>query len=928
MVWVGLLGPLLVVDGEGREVAVPARKERAVLALLALRADRPVRLGELVAALWGDAPPASATKTAQSYVSLLRRRLGADTIEHGPGGYRLRLSADQVDVTRFEAALRAAAEAAAQGQPERVVGLAGEALGLWRGEPLPDLDDQPLGLAEATRLGELRRAGQDGLFEARLALGEHAQLVGALEAAVTAEPLRERRWAQLMVALYRSGRQADALRAYQRLRAGLAEQLGIEPGGELRALEEAILLQKPDLETTKPAPRPEGFGVRPARGSLGADEASEPAQRTSSPGGGVVTFLFSDIEGSTSLWERHPTDMAAVVERHDRLITEAIQAQGGQVFKTVGDAVHAVFAGPVAAVRAALAIQADIAAGDWGDVGPLAVRIGIYTGEAQLVEGEWRGRPLNRCARLRDTAAGGQIVASHATTELVGDDLAGQAVITDLGEQHLRGVTRTERAHQIQARPAPTEPGASGVAEAASAGQSEPLPAVGESNGGVRAGGQLLLEAGRLREARLQFWREADEADRRGDPEALGRAALGLGGVWVHEHRSIVDRTSVLELQRRALAALDPGSNLVPRLRTRLAAEEAYLTQVPDAVLGELDQARRRGDPIALAEALSLAHHLLLGPDHGPSRLALADELVRVSATTQRPRDMLHGLAWRTVDLFLLGDRHAPRLLAELRERLELCPFECFSYLVDALDVMLAIRAGELKDAEQRAEACYARGLDVGDADAVGWYGAHQVAICWFQGRADEVLPIVADMTHSTTLATPNEAFFAALAVLAVAAGEVDHAQAALASLTLNGLASIPRSSNWLATLLGVCEAAHLLGDARTASEAYRLLHPHGGLPVMVSLAISCFGSAHRPLGLAAATTGDLDEAVAQLETALLADLAVGHGPAHVMDSMALADVLDRRHGDNDPTRAAALRTGGVAEARRYDMDARAHGWD
>ena len=163
MVWVGLLGPLLVIDGEGREVAVPARKERAVLALVALRADRPVRLGELVAALWGDAPPASATKTAQSYVSLLRRRLGADTIEHGPGGYRLRLSADQVDVTRFEAALRAAAEAAAQGQPERVVGLAGEALGLWRGEPLPDLDDQPLGLAEATRLGELRRAGQDGL---------------------------------------------------------------------------------------------------------------------------------------------------------------------------------------------------------------------------------------------------------------------------------------------------------------------------------------------------------------------------------------------------------------------------------------------------------------------------------------------------------------------------------------------------------------------------------------------------------------------------------------------------------------------------------------------------------------------------------------------------------------------------------------------
>jgi hypothetical protein len=443
----------------------------------------------------------------------------------------------------------------------------------------------------------------------------------------------------------------------------------------------------------------------------------------------------------------------------------------------------------------------------------------------------------------------------------------------------------------------------------------------------VEGAGQLLLEAGRLREARSQFWREADEAERRGDREALARAALGLGGVWVHEHRSLVERTRVLEVQARALAGLDPGSDLVPRLRTRLSAEEAYLTQVPDAVLDELVQARRRGDAVAYAEALSLAHHLLLGPDHSSRRLAVADELIRVSAATQRPRDMSHGLVWRTVDLFLAGDRHAPRSLAELREWLELHPCACFSYVVDALDVMLAIRAGKLKDAEQKAEACYTLGLDVGDADAIGWYGAHLVAIYWFQGRADEVLPIVADMTHSTTLATPNEAFFAALAVLAVAAGEVDHARAALASLTLNGLASIPRSSNWLATMLGVCEAAHLLGDVTAAGEAYRLLHPHAGLPVMVSLAISCLGSAHRPLGLAAATTGDLDEAVAQLEAALVADLSVGHGPAHVMDSMALADLLDRRREGGDTTRAAAVRTAAIAEARRYEMDARAHGW-
>ena len=311
----------------------------------------------------------------------------------------------------------------------------------------------------------------------------------------------------------------------------------------------------------------------------------------------------------------------------------------------------------------------------------------------------------------------------------------------------------------------------------------------------MRAGGQLLLEAGRLREARLQFWREADEADRRGDPEALGRAALGLGGVWVHEHRSIVDRTSVLELQRRALAALDPGSNLVPRLRTRLAAEEAYLTQVPDAVLGRLRPGSQARGPIALAEALSLAHH---PPARSGSRSEPAGARRRAGPSLgHHPATARHVARSRLAHRRPLLTRRPPcsTVARRIARTARGCyPFECFSYLVDALDVMLAIRAGELKDAEQRAEACYARGLDVGDADAVGWYGAHQVAICWFQGRADEVLPIVADMTHSTTLATPNEAFFAALAVLAVAAGEVDHAQAALASLTLNGLASIPRS--------------------------------------------------------------------------------------------------------------------------------------
>ena len=193
--------------------------------------------------------------------------------------------------------------------------------------------------------------------------------------------------------------------------------------------------------------------------------------------GGLVTFLFTDIEDSTGLWERHPSLMTAVLERHDRLVGEAVQAEGGEVFKTVGDAVHTVFAGPVAALRAALIAQVAIGRAAWGEAGPLAVRVGVYTGEAVLVDGDWRGRPLNRCARLRDAAAAGEILASHATVELVGDDLAELAVITDLGERQLRGVARHERIYLVQPRSASTEPASTSLTIPLQAGLAGSLPA-------------------------------------------------------------------------------------------------------------------------------------------------------------------------------------------------------------------------------------------------------------------------------------------------------------------------------------------------------------------------------------------------------------------------------------------------------------------
>ena len=252
-----------------------------------------------------------------------------------------------------------------------------------------------------------------------------------------------------------------------------------------------------------------------------------------------------------------------------------------------------------------------------------------------------------------------------------------------------------------------------------------------------------LLERGRLREAREVFWQEAETANANGDVEALAEAALGLGGIWVHEHRTTLDNARVEALQRQALEALPHDHALARRLRMRLAAERAYRFGHGDDVFTELEHARAVGDAIGLAEALSMTHHCLLGPQHTAERAALAEELIAVSPATGRPLDGLVGLMWRTIDLLLAGDRRACRSLTELRDGLVATPCDALAFVVAAIDVMLATRQGRLDEADRLAAACYELGCDVGDADAFGWYGAQLVAIRWLQGRGNELLDLL-----------------------------------------------------------------------------------------------------------------------------------------------------------------------------------------
>ena len=415
-----ILGPIEVVTADG-PLKMSGPKERAALAVLVAWAGRVVSAERLTEAVWGDDPPRSSGKVVQNLVLRLRKALGPDVIETRPGGYSLRAPADAVDVGRFERLVSEGRAGLAAGDPGALTALSA-ATDLWRSSPLPELADWPPARAEIARLEELHRCVLEDLAEAELGVGHHREWVAQLETMVSEEPLRERRWGLYMVALYRSGRQADALRTYQRARAALAE-VGLEPGPELRAIERAVSSHDGSLA----APRPENVAW---------------ALPT-----GVVTFLLTDIEGSATLWEHARDAMSVAIERHDRLIERAVNAAGGVVLKArgEGDSAFCVFTKTSSAVGAALAARDALEAEEWPQGLSLPVRMAVHMGEAHERNGDYLGPTVNRAARLRGFASGGQILLSEPVAALVRDDVPDGWDLVELGEQALRGLARPER---------------------------------------------------------------------------------------------------------------------------------------------------------------------------------------------------------------------------------------------------------------------------------------------------------------------------------------------------------------------------------------------------------------------------------------------------------------------------------------------------
>ena len=241
MITFRVLGPIEA-DRDGTPVELGGPRQRVLLALLLLAAPRPVPTDRLADELWGGEPPDGASTTMRAYVSKLRTALGDDApIRSGAGGYAMDVDGERVDAARFERLAREGREALARGASRTAATRLRSAIELWRGPPYAGSDGDGVLRVEAQRLDDLRLLALEDRIEADLELGQAAELVDELETLVRDNPYRERLWRHLMLALYRAERQADALAAYRRARRHFADDLGLEPGEELQALEQAIL---------------------------------------------------------------------------------------------------------------------------------------------------------------------------------------------------------------------------------------------------------------------------------------------------------------------------------------------------------------------------------------------------------------------------------------------------------------------------------------------------------------------------------------------------------------------------------------------------------------------------------------------------------------------------------------------------------------
>jgi DNA-binding SARP family transcriptional activator len=416
----GLLGELEVESG-GRVIRVRGRRLRSLLACLLVDRNQPVSRDRLLEALWGERPPASGGHGLEVLVSQLRHQLGPEggsRIETTAGGYRLGVAAEEFDVDRFERLSAAGRRSLDDGDGEAAVEYLRQALDEWRGQAFGDLVYEPCFSVEAARLEEMRLEAREAVFEAELLRGGAEVVVSEIEAFVAENPLREHARAQLMVALYRCGRQADALAAYRDGRRRLVDQLGVEPGPELQELEQAILRHDQALES------PTTRMLAPAAPATDRETAAAPPAPAVPERRKIVTVMFCDILGSAAPAELlDPEALRVSLDCFFERMKATAGFHGGAVERVMGNASIAVFGVPVAheddalrACRAALELRQGLS-----ELG-LQGRIGLNSGEVVTGASERLviGDAVDVAARLQQAAEPGDVLIGEATLELAG----------------------------------------------------------------------------------------------------------------------------------------------------------------------------------------------------------------------------------------------------------------------------------------------------------------------------------------------------------------------------------------------------------------------------------------------------------------------------------------------------------------------------
>ena len=669
-----ILGPLEV-RTNGAPVALGESKLRTLVAVLLLDANRVVSTDRLLDALWGGSPADTAQTALHGLVSQLRRALGTerDRLSTRPPGYVLRVDRGELDAERFERLAAAGRAALDDGDHGAAAERFREALALWRGAALADFAYDDFAQAEIARLEDARLAVLEDKIEIDLALGRHVESTAELEALVSRHPLRERLRGQLMLALYRAGRQADALASYVDARRILASELGLAPSPQLQGLERAILRQDAALDL------PERRGPEPQAPAGAADELRP------------VTALFADVVGSTALGERlPPEEVKALVGECVTAMSRAVEEHGGTVQAYMGDGICAYFGVPTAheddperAARAALRIvevvedySRDIAEA-W-DIGGFDVRVGINTGQTAVgTVGSARpqtvatGDSTNVAARLQATAEPGTIAVGDATVRR----LTHRFRFETLGEVPVKGRSEPVRVARLvgtddraKPRPAPL------------VGRERELARLREVVDGLHAGrGQIALLTGEpgIGKSRLLaelraiagddvVWLEGHTASYGGPPLApfvdILRAWLGIG----EGEAEIAARTkaraklgSLLgerlgdvlpplarllrlrlppELERPTQAGDDPDGAVVAYVSwlTALARDRPVVLALEDVHWADAATGGLAGELLALTEQMPLLLVLTLAGERGSEgwrlRLRVLDEYAHRAA--------------------------------------------------------------------------------------------------------------------------------------------------------------------------------------------------------------------------------------------------------------------------------------------------------